>query len=87
MTQVRNEYVGKGPFQRMIQSAIEKMNQGTSIDEVVAMMWKPAANDVEAFIGDYLLQAGRGVLSNIDNAMTYNKIWSPGKKLFERLFT
>ncbi len=56
-------------------------------DDVVAMMWKPATDAVEAFIGEYMLQAGRTVLRSDEYARTYNIIWSPGRKLYERLFT
>ena len=59
---------------------------GKNKDEVIAMMWKPAKNDAEAFIGEYLLQTGRGVLSRLKDAETYNKIWSTGRKLFMELF-
>ena len=48
-------------------------------DKIVAMMWKPAKNDVEAFIGEYLLQARRRVFSVDYKAYTYNRIWSPGR--------
>ena len=57
-----------------------------SDDEIIAMMWKPASNDVEAFIGEYLIQARRHVLSSKYGMQTYNKIWSPGRKYFMRLF-
>ena len=77
-------YVGKGPVGRMIQSALEKTARYG--DDVAAMMWKPAKDKASAFIGEYLLQTAQGVLSANKNANTYNKIWSPGKKLFWELF-
>ncbi len=77
-------YVGKGGFQRMIDSG-KRILKGND-DEILAMMWKPAKNNAEAFIGEYLLQTGKGVLSASKRAGTYNQIWSPGRKLFKELF-
>ena len=76
-------YVGKGGFDRAIRSAIEhakpnKLN-GHIADEVVSIMWKAADTPQQAFIEEFALQSIRGVA----NADTYNKIWSPGKKLYK----
>ena len=77
-------YVGKGGYQRMINSG-KRIILRTE-DKIVAMFWKPAKNNTEAFIGEYLLQAERGVLHSKKDAVTYNIIWSPGRRLFEELF-
>jgi len=50
-------------------------------DEVVSIMWRAASDSKTAFMEEYALQTIRGV----GNTSTYNKIWSPGKKLFESL--
>ena len=77
-------YVGKGGFGRMIDSGLEKVNNYN--DEIVAMMWKPAANKEAAFIEEYFLQLSHNVLSAEDKAaQTYNKIWSPGRGYFKEL--
>lgn len=55
-------------------------------DDIVAMMWKSAKDSREAFIGEYLLQIRRSVLSSLKDAETYNKTWSPGKKFFSEIF-
>ena len=71
-------YVGKGGFSRAISSAVRN-TKGTG-DVVTSILWKAAPNSKTAFIEEYALQSIRGV----NNATTtYNKIWSPGKKLFE----
>ena len=77
-------YVGKGGIDRMISSGKRILSDNK--DEIASMMWKPAANNSDAFINEYLMQLSHGVLSANSKALTYNKIWSPGKKLFERLF-
>jgi len=73
-------YVGKGGFKRAISSAVR--NADKYGDEVVSIMWKSNKNGVGAFLEEYALQTIRGV----NNASTYNKIWSPGKKLYKALF-
>lgn len=75
-------YVGKGGFDRAIKSAVDhakpnKMNNMLG-DTVVSIKWKASKNHVSAFVEEYALQTIRGV----NNPTTYNKIWSPGKKLF-----
>ena len=78
-------YVGKGSFNRAIQSAQRfssphKLNNGLG-DEVVSITWKKAKNHREAYMCEYLWQSkGRGVLSTNRNATTYNSIWSPGRR-------
>ena len=73
-------YVGKGGFQRAITSATQHAKDYG--DEVAAIMWKPAANKVDAFIDEYALMRKRGV--GLEN-MTYNKIWSPGRKYYGQM--
>ena len=70
-------YVGKGGFSRAISSAVH--NTKNTGDVVTSILWKAAPNSKTAFIEEYALQSIRGV----NNATTYNKIWNPGKKLFE----
>ena len=59
---------------------IEELNNMKG-DEVVSIMWRAASDSKTAFMEEYALQTIRGV----GNTSTYNKIWSPGKKLFESL--
>ena len=66
-------YVGKGGFNRAIQSA---KRYG---EPVQSIKWQKAANKHQAFIDEYFKQLERGV----NNSSTYNKIWSPGKKYYE----
>lgn len=72
-------YVGKGGFNRAIKSA-----QRYGDDVATSIMWKSAPNKTAAFIDEFLMQdlkrGGRGV----NNMNTYNKIWSPGKRLLGR---
>ena len=52
-------------------------------DEITTIMWKSAPNDKAAFIDEYLMQKRfGGVLSNRKDLLTYNKIWSPGRRYF-----
>jgi RHS repeat-associated protein len=69
-------YVGKGGFGRAIDSAMEKVRMHG--DEVTSIRWKSAPNETAAFIDEYLMQKRLGV----NPKLTYNKIWSPGKKMF-----
>ena len=77
-------YVGKGGFRRAIHSAVSKAAKYS--DEVVSITWKSAPNKALAFVEEYALQLKRGVLSSNSAAKTYNKIWSPGKRILERMF-
>ena len=79
-------YVGKGSFSRAIQSAKDHIKKiplnNMQGDEVVSITWKRAKNEREAFISEYLMQVnGNKVLSAKKDALTYNKIWSPGRSL------
>ena len=74
-------YVGKGPFSRAITSATEHTKKDLlnnyKGDEVVSITWKRANSAREAFVEEYKMQTVRGV----NNARTYNRIWSPGKRI------
>mgnify|MGYP000030065237 CR=1 FL=1 len=72
-------YVGKGGFKRAISSAIR--NADKYGDEVTAIMWKSAPDRVSAFIDEYKMMRRNGV----NNLNTYNKIWSPGRKYYEKI--
>ena len=72
-------YSGKGGFNRAITSANRytkpnKLNDFMG-DEVESIMWRPASNNMFAFMNEYLLQLRKGV----NNSNTYNLIWSPGR--------
>ena len=69
-------YVGKGSFQRAINSAERYVNKYG--DEVVGIKWKSAPTERASFIDEYYRMMKRGV----NNNNTYNKIWSPGKKYY-----
>ena len=71
-------YDGKGGFNRAITSAIQ---HAKDTKDVAYIRWKYAPSARQAFIEEYVLQAYRG----INNAQSYNKIWSPGKKYYEML--
>ena len=69
-------YVGKGNEDRM--HASEKRISTIYQDPVVKSTWTPAPDVQTAFVDEYFKMAVRG----ISNSNTYNKIWSPGRKLF-----
>ena len=74
-------YIGKGGFNRAITSATR--NATKYGDEVTSIMWKSAPNSRSAFIDEYLMQKRfGGVLSSNRDLLTYNKIWSPGRRYF-----
>jgi hypothetical protein len=72
-----NNYVGKGPFSRALKSASQHLSKG---DDVLAIIWAPTYSNKTAFIAEYLLQTVRKV--GKEGVGTFNKIWSPGRKLF-----
>ena len=72
-----DNYVGKGPFNRAIQSAKEHLRSNDSVSSII---WAPTSSNESAFIAEYLLQTVRGVGSQGKN--TFNKIWSPGRLLY-----
>jgi len=69
-------YAGKGSRSRM--SVSEKRISTMYQDPVVKSSWTPAPDHKAAFVDEYFKMAVRGV----NNSNTYNKIWSPGRKLF-----
>ncbi len=75
-------YVGKGGFQRAIQSArqhaLPNELNGNLGDTVVSICWKKAPDNKTAFIDEYIMQCK----NKVNNPNTYNKIWSPGKRCF-----
>ena len=73
-------YVGKGDAARMNTSGrriARKYN-----DKIVEKVWEPASSVKTAFVQEYIKQLTRGV----NNSNTYNKIWSPGRKILYSLF-
>ena len=75
-------YAGKGGFYRAITSA--SRNSSKYGDNVLAILWKSAPDNTSAFIDEYLMQLRfGGVLSSDLDLLTYNKIWSPGKRYFD----
>ena len=75
-------YVGKGGFYRAITSA--SRNSSKYGDNVLAILWNSAPDNTSAFIDEYLMQLRfGGVLSSDLDLLTYNKIWSPGKRYFD----
>ena len=73
-------YVGKGGFSRAIQSATEHMSD---TNKASAIVWVPTLSRESAFVTEYLIQSVYGV--GRDVVENYNKIWSPGKKIFQTL--
>lgn len=69
-------YVGKGREARMNVSA--RLHSKLNNDPVVSMTWEYAPDTNTAFVDEYFKMAVRGV----NNPNTYNKIWSPGRKIF-----
>ena len=75
-----SHYIGKGGFQRAIDSAKEHL---TSADRVSAIIWAPTSSTKSAFVTEYLLQSTLGLHKTLKES--YNIIWSPGKKIFRAL--
>ncbi len=76
-----NNYIGKGGFNRAITSATR--NATKYGDEVTSIVWKSAPNSRSAFIDEYLMQKRfGGVRNSYRDLLTYNKIWSPGRRCF-----
>ena len=69
-------YVGKGSEARMKISA--RIHSTLNNDPVVSQVWQYAPDTKTAFVDEYFKMAVRGV----NNPNTYNKIWSPGRKIF-----
>ena len=86
-------YVGKGEFGRSIASAVGHATKYA--DPVVSIQWKKASNTAQAFLDEYMRMLERGIVvrskgetlaQSILKSSTYNLIWSPGKKIFGKLF-
>ena len=73
-------YIGKGGFGRAITSAAEHMTDG---NKVSAIIWAPTSSRNSAFVTEFLLQSVYGVGKDV--VETFNKIWSPGNKIFQAL--
>ena len=73
-------YVGKGGFYRATTSAKRYTKDG---DIVKSITWTSAQNSTEAFINEFLsmVKFGGPNGGKYTNELSYNKIWSPGKKL------
>ena len=71
-------YVGKGSYTRALSSAERYVKKYG--DEVTSISWKSAPTNKTAFVDEYHRMQKRGV----NNANTYNKIWSPGRKHYSR---
>ncbi len=69
-------YVGKGDEARMRQSG--RIHERLYNDTVIRSTWTPALDTKTAFVDEYFKMAVRGV----NNSNTYNRIWSPGRKIF-----
>ena len=67
-------YVGKGSYKRAIDSAERYVKKEG--DEVLSISWKSAENEKAAYLDEYYRMTKRGV----NNANTYNQIWSPGRR-------
>ena len=73
-------YVGKGGFNRAIRSAKKHMSASNNVS---AIIWAPTSSQNSAFVAEFLVQTVYGVGDDV--AENFNKIWSPGRKLFEIL--
>ena len=75
-------YIGKGNFNRAMTSA---KAHAESVDDILSIRWKSAPSSRDAFIDEYLMQRRfGGVLSGDQELLTYNKIWSPGRRYYGR---
>ena len=80
-------YVGKGSFDRAIDSARRNAKYdpitGVASDPILSIRWMSAPTGKDAFIDEYLMQSrAGGVLSYDGDLMTYNQIWSPGRRYY-----
>jgi len=76
-----NRYIGKGSEARMNKTAARLKNIHN--DPVVNRTWTPATNNEMAFIQEYL---GMANYSFDFGGVLYNKIHSPGRKLYLSIF-
>ncbi len=70
-------YVGKGGYKRAITSDIQRSPKYK--DEVISISWKPAKTTQDAFVDEYMRMMKRG----INNLNTCNKVWSPGRRIYQ----
>lgn len=77
-----NHYIGKGGFGRAIQSASEHLLES---DKVTAIIWGKLPDAKSSFVTEYLMQSTLNSIMKI-NPKAFNKIWSPGGKIFKGLF-
>jgi len=73
-------YVGKGGFYRATTSAKKHLN---AADKVMEIIWSSAKDDKAAFIDEFKKMLKHGGPNNreIHNALSFNRIWSPGRNL------
>ena len=56
-------------------------NSISIVDAVNSIRWKSAPNTKQAFIDEFFMQKK----FKVGNINTYNKIWSPGKRIYEEM--
>ena len=75
-------YVGKGGFYRATTSAKKHLNAD---DKVMEIIWSSAKDNKSAFIDEFKKMLKHGGPNNreIHNALSFNRIWSPGRNLVD----
>ena len=71
-------YIGKGGINRALDSA--KIH-AKNIDDISSIIWTPTTSHRSAYVSEYLLQSTFGL--SREYGKSYNKIWSPGRKIFK----
>ena len=74
-------YVGKGGLERATVSAALKQKKYT--DRAISISWRPASSTRNAFMDEYR----RMTRVSVKNENTYNHIWSPGRKYYQKVWT
>ena len=74
-------YVGKGGFQRAIDSARRNLKNQNGLT-VESILWKQSQSHKDAFIEEYALQSQRMK----EGYNMFNKIWSPGRKFYQNKY-
>ena len=72
-------YIGKGGIYRSTVSAMQHLAEG---DRVTDIIWRSAPNTMVAFIHEYWLQV---IYKFKDNGKLFNRIWSPGRRIVNKL--
>jgi len=54
----------------------------SSDDSVSVIIWAPTSSETSAFVTEYLLQSTLQSITKL-NSETFNRIWSPGKKILK----